>query len=913
MFGGGKEEVGKGSNSNNNNNNNSSNGLNRKQYVMSILNDPNWTTAQKQAYCFDEGICDTCGIKTHWIGLFKRRPYTNEMVYQGICRTCHADQLPKDYINRNTHTNSSGSSAFGLQSSIQQLGTKTTTALTSLQSNVIKGMTDFSDSINKFDETGHGEPRQQQSQNTKNVIKDVLKTATEKTEQLLKAKEQKRNQQQLQKKLPVFHGLKTTFSQASTTTSSTSTTTTRNTTTANNSTNDETTDETNESILQQSEEDITTLEGKFVTTPFGTGQIVGYRPVDMIYTIQLQCTTTTANQQQQQEESSTPIQSNAKLLYCKKESFVVREETIKRRDRSMALNEAYESLEKMRRLNLEVECQDRGIAVCDFDMCTTCLLNPDEQQQQQQPLIRESFPRIRRFVQDSKRRQKVEPCLFCAAPSCTRHSCPAFRKESITACQDCVKLFEPEYIVDCVNAAHSQYQSKEMGEEAAASTRTREQQVDHMIDLYDRVLLLLQYSRQYMDSIAAALEEDTKTYNNINMGSSSAGIVSGALGIAAAASIFTPAGPPLLVASILLGGGATAVQTGTEVVNYCSEPNKFADRIIALSEMLHNLLRVKDTLREVLTARLLEEQGNPKIDRLKDSLGKLREVASTTVLGGVALGAVAGASAVESAAFITTLEVGAVAGQQVNVLAKGSTVAGRQANMLTKGSTALARGARFARFAGGALCAATMALEAKSLASTIKQIEAENPCEKADNLRRIAQEIPLLPTSDQLDEECRIYMGAMSNRVNANSLEDAIHLIERKAIAEWQITKAGLQEVIGEGQLDLAESSASILDGEDECITDSQKSSDDHAPLAASLKTDQEPRLSQSVRELPGKVETHKEKAVPIPHQASISQSMTQLSTLISEDQQSALLERIQRFKMGESSSITGGAETKQN
>jgi len=71
MFGGGKEEVGKGSNSNNNNNNNSSNGLNRKQYVMSILNDPNWTTAQKQAYCFDEGIFDTCGINFHFIVFFK--------------------------------------------------------------------------------------------------------------------------------------------------------------------------------------------------------------------------------------------------------------------------------------------------------------------------------------------------------------------------------------------------------------------------------------------------------------------------------------------------------------------------------------------------------------------------------------------------------------------------------------------------------------------------------------------------------------------------------------------------------------------------------------------------------------------------------------------------------------------------
>jgi hypothetical protein len=66
------------------------------------------------------------------------------------------------------------------------------------------------------------------------------------------------------------------------------------------------------------------------------------------------------------------------------------------------------------------------------------------------------------------------------------------------------------------------------------------------------------------------------------LGSSSAGLISGVLGIAAAVTIITPAGPPLLIVSLLFGGSATAVSTGTEARNYYSEPNKLAGRIQAL-------------------------------------------------------------------------------------------------------------------------------------------------------------------------------------------------------------------------------------------------------------------------------------------------------------------------------------------
>jgi hypothetical protein len=84
------------------------------------------------------------------------------------------------------------------------------------------------------------------------------------------------------------------------------------------------------------------------------------------------------------------------------------------------------------------------------------------------------------------------------------------------------------------------------------------------------------------------------------LGSSSAGLISGVLGIAAAVTIITPAGPPLLIASLLFGGSATAVSTGTEARNYYSEPNKLAGRIQALHGMVHAILRVTGTLRDAM-------------------------------------------------------------------------------------------------------------------------------------------------------------------------------------------------------------------------------------------------------------------------------------------------------------------------
>ena len=61
--------------------------------------------------------------------------------------------------------------------------------------------------------------------------------------------------------------------------------------------------------------------------------------------------------------------------------------------------------------------------------------------------------------------------------------------------------------------------------------------------VYDRALLVLIYSIQFIDEVAVALEENVARHNKVGLGSSATGVVSGGLWVAAAATIFTPVGP----------------------------------------------------------------------------------------------------------------------------------------------------------------------------------------------------------------------------------------------------------------------------------------------------------------------------------------------------------------------------------
>lgn len=136
-------------------------------------------------------------------------------------------------------------------------------------------------------------------------------------------------------------------------------------------------------------------------------------------------------------------------------------------------------------------------------------------------------------------------------------------------------------------------------------------------------------------------------------------------------------------------------------------------------------------------------------------------------------------------------------------------------------------------------------MEAKTLTKSIQDILAGHPCEKADTLRAIAKNLPHLPSTEQLDEECQIYLGAMTNRVNATSLEEALRLIETKAIEQFQQQKAGSSDADS-----VAVTGVSILDGEED-ITISTNLDDDLALLESSLLGAKQQRLAQSTPQIP--------------------------------------------------------------
>ncbi|MGK3734656.1 MAG: hypothetical protein ACI90V_001494 [Bacillariaceae sp.] len=125
-----------------------------------------------------------------------------------------------------------------------------------------------------------------------------------------------------------------------------------------------------------------------------------------------------------------------------------------------------------------------------------------------------ALPRIQKLI-DKRTKANTHPCLICASPSCSSHSSASFRKEGITLCLHCERLFELDFIVGCVSAPDA---------------TLRAERIDYMIDCYDRCMLLLQYSTQFVEKIAECLEDQKEQQNKIGLASSSVGVLSGVLG-----------------------------------------------------------------------------------------------------------------------------------------------------------------------------------------------------------------------------------------------------------------------------------------------------------------------------------------------------------------------------------------------
>jgi Tfp pilus assembly major pilin PilA len=240
----------------------------------------------------------------------------------------------------------------------------------------------------------------------------------------------------------------------------------------------------------------------------------------------------------------------------------------------MAINDAYEALEKMRIFNLEVEF---GHSV-DTKRCLTCLRSLTPEKRLAQSQMKFGKPRT----------NSHRLCLLCGTPTCPAHSDKAFRKSKINVCLECSPLFTLNYIIDCISLSQNN------------TTELQKKHIFHMMDVYDRVLLCLKFLSQYIDEIAESLQKSTRIKDKVGLGSSASGIMSGIAGVAAAAAILTPAGPPLLIASLLFGGSAQVANHSTTMVNYYSHPNKLATKIITYYNLCRSILLITTILRDAL-------------------------------------------------------------------------------------------------------------------------------------------------------------------------------------------------------------------------------------------------------------------------------------------------------------------------
>ncbi|CAB9503292.1 expressed unknown protein [Seminavis robusta] len=349
---------------------------------------------------------------------------------------------------------------------------------------------------------------------------------------------------------------------------------------------------------------------------------------------------------------------------------------------AMDLNVAYEALEQVRQANVAIEF-GRPLGPRE---CIPCL----REKLVQQAAANQNGTRFQRFMANRPSIVgRAAPCLTCGTPVCPRHKCQELKRENINICIDCAAFFSlSELFCKMNDDRHNEHLTVEVAKES------RKRQMNLMLDVYDRALLVLQYSVGFMEEIATALENQTKRNNQIGLGSSATGFASGIVGVAAAVTIFTPAGPPLLIASILFGGGATAASAGSEAVNYRSSANKMADTIYALHGMVHSIagLVVDHTTAEAAAAETPEDE-RPRLNNTGDNSSTARNWT-------------------------------------------------RAAANAIKPLTA------------GVLSAASVVAEAREMRATLDKINAGNPCAKAEYLRTIAGEIDAFPSTTSLAAVC---------------------------------------------------------------------------------------------------------------------------------------------------------------
>ena len=170
--------------------------------------------------------------------------------------------------------------------------------------------------------------------------------------------------------------------------------------------------------------------------------------------------------------------------------------------KAMTLDVAYQSLEMVRKVNLQVEFGKEA----EENHCVPCLRDEHSSN-----VVKSKFGKW-------MSKKAAAPCLTCGSPVCSFHRSSDFSKQNITVCSDCSQFFSSNHLVHHV-----------MRETEPVEKKKR---LNNMLEVYDRALLVLLYSTQYIDEVAASLRGNTSRHNKIGLGSSATGVVAGSLGVA---------------------------------------------------------------------------------------------------------------------------------------------------------------------------------------------------------------------------------------------------------------------------------------------------------------------------------------------------------------------------------------------
>ena len=392
--------------------------------------------------------------------------------------------------------------------------------------------------------------------------------------------------------------------------------------------------------------------------------------------------------------------------------------TVRRKRTPEELAAAYQAIESMRKLNLEVQCNELNIPY-NQEVCTMCLLSSDPSTSKSKFSLTGMLPLPKK---------KSPPCLICAAPTCSAHSSASFRKDKVVVCVECETFFDTDL------------------HDYSEDERQLQQHFERIMDIYDRVLLLLKYAAQeVIVPLAAQLEAHEVQNDSVGLGTTSAGIFSSVLGLAGMATIMTPAGAPLLMASLLTGGTSTAVSVGHEISKSFNEQQKMADRIIVLHGMLISILKATNDLRRFL----LKDKLLSKFPDDTQSLKKAHNAYLETLSKSVSL----------SRKVNTGLKIGAKAGYTTTSAIPGASL------MNT------------VPFLGPALSATFLAMDAKSVKETLHRIHKGSPCEKAELLRAIHNDLDVcIPPTEILDQDFAALVKAVRLRSQIKS-ESSRHLL----------------------------------------------------------------------------------------------------------------------------------------